>query len=291
MHGFLLVDKASGMTSHDVVAKMRKKFGTKRVGHAGTLDPMATGVLVLGVGNATRLLQYVTDGSKEYDATIYLGASTHTDDREGDELSRASAGDIAAITDEAIRSVLNSFVGTIKQRPSSVSAIKIDGKPAHQRIREGEVVDIPERTVTISTITVHEIRHMDTHIEIDISVTCSAGTYIRAIARDLGASLHVGGHLISLRRTSVSPFSISECVPLEEVELSPISAGISRIFPLREVDLGEISEISFGRYLEASPTSGLTAAVNSQGDFIALLENKDISGKSLAAPILVAVKE
>ena len=291
MQGFLLVDKASGMTSHDVVAKMRKKFGTKRVGHAGTLDPMATGVLVLGVGNATRLLQYITDGTKEYEATIYLGASTHTDDREGNELSRASTEAISKITDEAIRSVLNSFVGTIKQRPSSVSAIKIDGKPAHQRIREGETVDIPEREVTISAITVHEIRHIGTHIEIDISVTCSAGTYIRAIARDLGESLAVGGHLTALRRTCVSPFSISECAPLEVVELSPISSGISRIFPLREVDLNEISEISFGRYLEASPTVGITAAVNSQGDFIALLENKDISGKTLAAPILVAVKE
>lgn len=291
MQGFLLVDKASGMTSHDVVAKMRKKFGTKRVGHAGTLDPMATGVLVLGVGNATRLLQYVTDGNKEYEATIYLGASTHTDDREGDELSRASTEVISKISDEAIRDVLNSFVGTIKQRPSSVSAIKIDGKRAHQRIRDGEVVDIPEREVTISAITVHEIRHIQTHIEIDISVTCSAGTYIRAIARDLGVSLQIGGHLTALRRTAVSPFTIAECAPLEDVELSPIATGISRIFPLREVDLHEAAEISFGRYLDPSPTPGLTAAINSNGDFIALLENKDISGKTLAAPILVAVKE
>jgi len=291
MQGFLLVDKASGMTSHDVVAKMRKKFGTKRVGHAGTLDPMATGVLVLGVGNATRLLQYITDGTKQYEATIYLGASTHTDDREGEETARASNDALAKISDEDVKKVLNTFVGTIQQRPSSVSAIKIDGKRAHQRVRDGEVVEIPEREVTISEIKVHDMRRHPDHIEVDVSVTCSAGTYIRAIARDLGHALQVGGHLTALRRTVVSPFSISECAPLEEVELTPISAGISRIFPMRELDLHEVSEISFGRYLDPNSDSGLTAAINSNGDFVALLLNKEISGKTLAAPILVAVKE
>jgi tRNA pseudouridine55 synthase len=146
MNGFLLVDKAGGMTSHDVVAKARKKFGTKRVGHAGTLDPMATGVLVLGVGNATKLLQYVVDGKKSYEATIKLGVATHTDDREGDVISTADA---SAVTEEQIRTGLQQYVGTIMQRPSSVSAIKIDGKRAHERVRQGEDVEIPAREVTI----------------------------------------------------------------------------------------------------------------------------------------------
>ncbi|MEI6867448.1 MAG: tRNA pseudouridine(55) synthase TruB [Actinomycetes bacterium] len=290
MNGFLLIDKASGMTSHDVVAKMRKRFGTKRVGHAGTLDPMATGVLVLGVGSATRLLQYVTDGLKGYEATIELGRSTHTDDKEGDVTSQAAPEEIAGITDEQIAIVLDSFVGTIFQRPSSVSAIKIDGKSAHQRVREGEVVDLPEREVTITAIDIHAIRRTTSAIEIDISVTCSAGTYIRAIARDLGQRLGVGGHLTQLRRNLVSPFSLSECAPMAEAELFPVATGISRILPTRSVDFDELSEISFGRYLSPNEVAGIVAALGPDGEFVALLENKIISDQSLAAPILVAVK-
>ena len=289
--GFLLIDKAGGMTSHDVVAKMRKRFGTKRVGHAGTLDPMATGVLVLGVGNATRLMQYITDGTKAYDATVSLGVSTHTDDREGDVTATVSGQVLATVTNAQIEEVLATFVGTIKQRPSSVSAIKIDGKPAHQRIRDGETVDIPEREVTISQLSINDIRRTSSTIEIDISVTCSAGTYIRAIARDLGEALKVGGHLTQLRRTLVSPFSLSECAPLETAELTPIVDGIGRIFPLRNLDFEEMAEISFGRYLDPNSQSGIVVAVSPQGDFAALLENKVIAAKELAAPILVAVKE
>jgi len=287
-HGFLLVDKAGGMTSHDVVAKMRKKFGTKRVGHAGTLDPMATGVLVLGIGNATRLLQYVTDGLKGYEATIRLGSSTHTDDKEGDLLRQVNP---SALTDEAIRNGLQSMVGTIKQRPSSVSAIKIDGKAAHQRIREGEDVVIPEREVTISEITIHSIVRGADFIDIEVSVSCSAGTYIRAIARDLGDVLDVGGHLTELRRTLVSPFALDECEPFESVELISIANGISRIFPIRHLELDEMTEISFGRFLAPNSAAGIYAALNQQGEFAALLANKEITGKTLAAPILVAVKE
>ena len=289
--GFLLIDKAGGMTSHDVVAKMRKRFGTKRVGHAGTLDPMATGVLILGVGNATRLLQYITDGLKAYDATISLGVSTHTDDREGDITATVLPEVLAMVDNAAIEAILASFVGTIKQRPRSVSAIKIDGKPAHQRIRDGETVDIPEREVTISQLKINEIRRTYAAIEIDISVTCSAGTYIRAIARDLGDALEVGGHLTQLRRTLVSPFLLIECAPLESAELTPIIEGIGRIFPLRNLDFEEMAEISFGRYLAPNPQEGIVVAVSPQGDFAALLENKIVAAKELAAPILVAVKE
>ena len=284
MNGFLLVDKAAGMTSHDVVAKARKKCGTKRVGHAGTLDPMATGVLVLGVGNATKLLQYVVDGKKSYEATIKLGIATHTDDREGDVIATADA---SHITEEQIRTELAKFVGTIMQRPSSVSAIKIDGKRAHQRVREGEVVDIPAREVTNFAIDIKAVRGT----EIDIAVTCSAGTYIRSIARDLGDALSVGGHLTSLRRTLVSPFTIDECADLEAAEIIPTADGVARMLPTRTLTYEELIEIGFGRTIAASEVAGTVAALNQDGNFAALLENREFAGKELATPTLVAVKE
>jgi tRNA pseudouridine55 synthase len=276
------------MTSHDVVAKIRKRFGTKKVGHAGTLDPMATGVLVIGLGNATRLLQYVTDGTKAYNGTIRLGSATHTDDREGDEISRATPADLAAVTVEDIHQYLAAMVGTIKQRPSSVSAIKIDGKAAHQRIREGESVDIPEREVTITSIDIKNILRSESAIDIEIEVICSAGTYIRSIARDLGDRLGVGGHLTALRRTLVSPFTLDEAAPWESAEAIDTAAGISRLFPTRTLNFDEMLEISHGRFLAPNETAGLVVALSPQGGFAALLENKDISGKLLATPSLVS---
>ncbi len=288
MNGFLVVDKTGGMTSHDVVAKIRKRFGTKKVGHAGTLDPMATGVLVIGLGNATRLLQYVTDGTKAYNGTIRLGSATHTDDREGDEILRAAPADLAAVTEEDIHQYLAAMVGTIKQRPSSVSAIKIDGKAAHQRIREGESVDIPEREVTITSIDIKNILRSESAIDIEIEVICSAGTYIRSIARDLGDRLGVGGHLTTLRRTLVSPFTLDEAAPWESAEAIDTAAGISRLFPARTLNFDEMLEISHGRFLAPNETAGLVVALSPQGGFAALLENKDISGKLLATPSLVA---
>lgn len=286
MNGFLLVDKAGGMTSHDVVAKARKKFGTKRVGHAGTLDPMATGVLVLGVGNATKLLQYVVDGKKAYEATIKLGIATHTDDREGEVIATVDA---SAVTELAIRDGLQKYVGTIMQRPSSVSAIKIAGKRAHERVRDGEVVDIPAREVTIYSIEVRGIRMSES--EIDIAVNCSAGTYIRAIARDLGEALGLGGHLTALRRTLVSPFSIDECAALEDASLLPTADGVARMMPTRNLTYEEVIEIGFGRQIAPSAEEGSVGALNIDGSFAALLQNKDFAGKKLATPTLVAVKE
>ncbi len=288
MNGFLVIDKIGGMTSHDVVAKIRKRMGTKKVGHAGTLDPMATGVLVIGLGNATRLLQYVTDGTKAYRGTIRLGSATHTDDREGDEIFRGSPEALSSISDDEIRSELAKMVGVIKQRPSSVSAIKIDGKAAHQRIREGEIVDIPEREVTISAIDITRIERTSDAIDIDIEVTCSAGTYIRSIARDLGDRLHVGGHLTSLRRTLVSPFTLDEAAPWESAEAIDTAAGISRLFPSRRLNFEEMLEISHGRYLAPNEMAGIVIALTPHGEFAALLENKDISGKTLATPSLVS---
>ena len=291
MDGFLLVDKASGMTSHDVVARIRRRFGTKKVGHAGTLDPMATGVLVLGLGNATKLLQYVVDGTKGYDATISLGKSTVTDDVEGEVLTIAPSNALSAVTDSAIYDTLQKMVGTISQRPSSVSAIKVDGKTGHERVRAGEEFELPSREVTITSIEIHEIHRTDVGIELRISVICSAGTYIRAIARDLGSILGVGGHLSALRRTLVSPFDLSECAPWEVAEPIPTATGISRILPVRELDPSELIEISFGRTISANPTEKTTAALSGDGTFVALLLNREVGEKILAAPTLVSMKE
>lgn len=290
MDGFLLVDKAGGMTSHDVVAMARKRLNTKRIGHAGTLDPMATGVLILGVGVATKLLPYITDGKKAYQATISLGKATHTDDKEGEVISTA---DTSGITDDQIKSELAKFVGKIKQKPSSVSAIKIDGKAAHQRVREGEVVDLPARDVEIFELAVTNIRHAPDCVEVDVNVTCSAGTYIRAIARDLGNALKVGGHLTKLHRSLVSPFDISECAPIADAQLTDTAKSIGKLFPIRKLDLAEIKEISFGRAISQSPNQGISVAIDNQDRFYALLENKQQGGAIVAAPILVnaSVKE
>lgn len=288
MHGFALINKASGITSHDVVAQARKRYGTKKVGHAGTLDPMATGVLVLGIGSATRLLQYVTDGTKKYEATIRLGQSTHTDDREGEVIATSNT---ASISEDEIKSAIKNFIGKIKQKPSSVSAIKIDGKRAHQRVRDGEVVDIPARDVEVMDIGIANISIVGEFVDIQVTVTCSAGTYIRAIARDLGDILKVGGHLTSLNRTLVSPFDISECTDLTESKLISTADGISRILPIRTIDLAEASEISFGRAISASNKNGAVAALDQSGEFLALLLDKELAGKIVATPTLVAVKE
>lgn len=288
MHGFALINKAPGITSHDVVAQARKRYGTKKVGHAGTLDPMATGVLVLGIGSATRLLQYVTDGTKKYEATIRLGQSTHTDDREGEVVATTNA---AGISEDEIKSGIKNFIGKIKQKPSSVSAIKIDGKRAHQRVRDGEVVDIPARDVEVMDIEIANISIVGEFVDIQVTVTCSAGTYIRAIARDLGDLLKVGGHLTSLNRTLVSPFDISECTDLTDSKLISTADGISRILPVRTIDLAEANEISFGRAIDASNKSGAVAALDQGGEFIALLLDKELAGKIVATPTLVAVKE
>ena len=287
MDGFLLVDKAGGMTSHDVVAMARKKLDTKKVGHAGTLDPMATGVLVLGIGIATRLLTYITDGKKAYQGKISLGSATHTDDKEGDVIFTAPENKLQLITDSQIKEQLAGFVGNIKQRPSSVSAIKIDGKSAHARVRAGEDVDIPERDITIDEIEVKQISHLASSIEIDISVTCSAGTYIRAIARDLGEKLEVGGHLTQLRRTLVSPFTLEQCKDITDAQLISIAEVIEKLFPIRRLDFSESREILFGRTIDQNQQTGVVAALDAQGEFLALLENKAQGSKILAAPILV----
>ena len=290
VNGFLVLDKPGGMTSHDLVGQVRRTFSMKKVGHAGTLDPMATGVMVIGLGDATRLLSYITEGRKEYEAIIRLGITTVTDDREGEILSRADSATLAAITDQQIEAELHMMRGRILQRPSAVSAVKIDGRPAHERIRSGEKVEIPPREVEIESITVEKIETGD-FCDISISVICSAGTYIRAIARDLGEALGVGGHLISLRRTRVDPFSIQEASALEDKKILPIVDVLSHVMPIRQVSEDEEREISFGRPLSLNAVEGTCAAVNSRGEFLALLENKKIMGRDVASPIMVVVRQ
>ncbi len=291
MDGFLLVDKASGMTSHDVVAKIRRRFGSKKVGHAGTLDPMATGVLVLGLGDATRLLQYVVDGSKGYRAMIALGKSTITDDREGEIIKVTTPELLSRVEESKIHHFLGEMVGQISQRPSSVSAIKTAGKRSHERVRAGEEFELPAREVTISSIEIHSIARSRDAISIDISVLCSAGTYIRAIARDLGDALGVGGHLTALRRNLVSPFDITECEGWESATPISTAAGISRILPVRHLEPRELIEISYGRTISANSSGGPHAGLAIDGTFRALLENREFKDLNLATPILVSMKE
>ena len=283
-HGFLVVDKEPGMTSHDVVAIARRALGTRKVGHAGTLDPMATGILVLGFNNGTRLLQYITDGDKSYQATVVLGAATVTDDVEGEVISTA---DTTAITDSQIHDELVKMRGTIMQRPSSVSAVKIDGERAYDRVRSGEEVVLPSRLVTISQLDVLAIRRLENGIEIDIEVTCSAGTFIRAIARDCGDALGVGGHLNSLRRSRVAGFGLDGAVSLEQLKGGDFStlnlADVARAtFPVREIQLDEKHELSFGRTLVANPNDQIHAGITAANELIALLSNVDGKAKPIA---------
>jgi tRNA pseudouridine 55 synthase len=285
--GFVVVDKAGAMTSHDVVAVGRRVLGTRKVGHAGTLDPMATGILILGFGHGTRLLQYITDGDKSYRATIALGVATITDDVEGEVISRASKSDLDAITDADIQRDLSSMRGVISQRPSSVSAVKVDGKRAHERVRAGEVFELASREVTISQLDVLEISRTDDAIQIDIEVTCSAGTFIRAIARDLGASLKVGGHLTFLRRTRVASFGEDVANTFEKFKAGEFKTlglvDVARsIFQLRDLNAEEAKELSFGRKISASPSAGIYAAISSSNELIALLENRDDGAKPIA---------
>lgn len=283
--GFLVIDKDPGMTSHDVVAIARKALGTRKVGHAGTLDPMATGVLVLGFNNGTRLLQYITDGDKSYTATIVLGASTTTDDHEGEITSTANA---SQVKDEEIRSILGAMVGTIMQRPTNVSAIKVDGKKAYDRARSGEEFELPARQVTISQLEILAIRRKEATTLVDISVTCSAGTYIRAIARDLGEALKVGGHLNVLRRTRVAGFTLDHSISIAQLKGGnfskiPLADTARSTFAPRELTLEEVQELSFGRPLTENGNSYINAGLSPDNRLIALL--KDEGGK--AKPIAV----
>ncbi|MDQ4055047.1 MAG: tRNA pseudouridine(55) synthase TruB [Actinomycetota bacterium] len=269
------------MTSHDVVARVRRLAGTRKVGHAGTLDPMATGVLVLGLNRATRLLGHLMLTEKAYDATIRLGEATTTDDAEGETVSTMSTAGLAEAT---IRDVLAGFVGEIEQVPTAVSAIKVDGKRAYQRVREGEEVELKARAVTIHELVVHEVIGDD----VRISVRCSSGTYIRAIARDLGAALEVGGHLTALRRTAVGPYDLAVAHSLDDLADSftilPIAEAARAAFPSLDLDEAQAADVRVGRALELD-LPGLTAVFAPGGEFLALYEPR--SGRAKAAAVFV----
>jgi tRNA pseudouridine55 synthase len=245
---------------------------------------MATGVLVLGFNNGTRLLQYITDGDKSYTATIVLGASTTTDDHEGEITSTADA---SKVSQDEIKQILATMVGEIMQRPTNVSAIKVGGKKAYDRARSGEEFELPSRKVTISQLDVLDIRHKELTTEIDIAVTCSAGTYIRAIARDLGAELKVGGHLNALRRTRVAGFALDNSVAIDQLKSGDFNtldlADVARAtFSVRELELNEVNELSFGRPLSANASEDIFAALSPDNRLIALLKNSLDKAKPVA---------
>ncbi len=272
--GLVIVDKPGGMTSHDVVARVRRLAGTRKVGHAGTLDPMATGVLVLGVDRATRLLGHLMLTEKGYDATIRLGVATTTDDAEGEVAARCEPTSLAALTEERVREVLAGFVGDIEQVPTAVSAIKVDGKRAYARVRDGEQVELKARPVTIHELTVHDVR-LGEAPEVTISVRCSSGTYIRAIARDTGAALGVGGHLGALRRTAVGSFDLDAARTLDDLADSfavlPIADAARATFTCLDLEQPAADDVRFGRALDAR-LDGLTALFDPAGEFLALYE-------------------
>jgi tRNA pseudouridine55 synthase len=263
IHGFVIVDKPAGMTSHDVVHQIRKLANTKKVGHAGTLDPDATGVLVVGLGKATRLLTFIVADNKTYQATIRLGQSRTTDDAQGEIIETKNC---EKITEESIKKELDKFVGDIQQIPSSVSAIKVDGKRAYDLVRQGEKVELAPRSVHISAIDVHEIKKIDEFIDVAVTVHCSSGTYIRAIARDLGNSLQVGGHLTNLRRTQSGQWSITNANKL--TDLKPGSLPIismaqvaTSIFPSVTIGQDETEDFIHGRSVRTTHTPAETIAV------------------------------
>lgn len=282
--GLVIVDKPQGMTSHDVVSKIRRTFSTKKVGHAGTLDPMATGVLVLGLERGTKFLAHMVASTKSYTATIRLGAATTTDDREGETITSASPDQLAGITETKISDAVKQFRGSIMQRPAAVSAIKIDGKRAHRRVREGEKVEIPARPVTISRYDILEIRRDAAFIDIDVEVDCSSGTYIRSLARDLGEELGVGGHLTALRRTQVGPFTLDNAVTLEKLEENPhvsltLDQALAASYPVLSISEKEASDLAMGKWLTPRGLKGIHAAVDPHGRAIALVKEQ---GKRLA---------
>jgi tRNA pseudouridine55 synthase len=283
--GLVVVDKPAGMTSHDVVARVRRLAGTRKVGHAGTLDPMATGVLVVGLGRATRLLGHLLLTDKAYDATVRLGVSTTTDDAEGEVLATVAAD---AVTDEAVRAGLAAMVGNVEQVPSAVSAIKVGGRRAYDLVRAGESVELAARPVRIESIEVRALRRTDPGtVDVDITVHCSSGTYIRAIARDLGATLGVGGHLTRLRRTAVGDFDLASARTLDQLEdeltVLPIADAARRSFP--SVDLGEDQalDVRFGRKLATTlPGDGPHALFAPDGEFLALYEQAGEIARAVA---------
>lgn len=297
--GLLVVDKPAGWTSHQVVARCRRLYGTRKVGHAGTLDPMATGVLLVGLNRATRLLGHLAGNDKSYQATMRLGIDTVTDDAEGEITSRRGAQDIS---EAAVLASVLAFVGRIEQVPSAVSAIKVDGKRSYARVRAGEQVQLTARPVTVTrfdVVATHALTLDDPAqtavLDVDVVVDCSSGTYIRALARDLGERLGTGGHLTALRRTRVGGFDLAQVVlDANGLELSddapppPMLMGevARRAFAVRELDTDQASDVHFGRALAIDLDPGVTALV--AGSELLALYRPDGPGRAVAEAVFVS---
>lgn len=284
--GLVVVDKPAGITSHDVVARCRRFFGTRKVGHAGTLDPMATGVLVVGIERATKILGLLTTSSKSYAATIRLGQTTSTEDAEGEVLQTVSA---AHLTDSQIAEAIAGLRGDIAQVPSAVSAIKVAGKRSYQLAREGNAVELPARPVRIERFELLDAGRAGDFIDLDVEVDCSAGTYIRALARDLGDELGVGGHLTALRRTRAGNFGLDQARTLEELGENPrlsysLDEACLQTFPRRDLSADEALDVSHGRPLTPAGIDGVYAAAAPDGRVIALLED---SGKRTKSVVVI----
>jgi tRNA pseudouridine55 synthase len=281
--GLVIIDKPPGMTSHDVVGRCRRIFGTRRVGHAGTLDPMATGVLVIGIERATKILGLVTEASKSYAATIRLGQTTSTEDAEGVITQQVSAQNV---TDEAIEAAVAGLRGDIAQIPSAVSAIKVDGRRAYRLAREGHVVELAARPVRIDRFEVLAVRRHDELVDVDVEVDCSSGTYIRALARDVGAALRVGGHLTALRRTRVGRFGIDQARALDQLAEQPalsltLDEACLQLFPHRQLGDDEADAVANGRALSPAGVDGVYAAHTVDGRVIGLLRDDGPRTKSV----------
>jgi tRNA pseudouridine55 synthase len=282
--GLVVVDKPAGLTSHDVVARLRRILRTRKIGHAGTLDPMATGVLVCGVGRGTKLLGHLALDSKAYTATIRLGATTTTDDAEGDVVAAVDPADVSAVTDAAVAAGVAALTGPILQVPSTVSAIKVDGRRAYARVRAGEQVVLPPRPVTVSAFTLLARRGTD----LDVAVDCSSGTYVRALARDLGAGLGVGGHLVALRRTRVGPFRLDHARTVPELEAAPelslsLADAVAVAFARRDVEEADAAALAHGRPLPAAGLPGTYGVFDPDGRVLALVSERD----GAARPVVV----
>ncbi|MFD2079885.1 tRNA pseudouridine55 synthase [Actinopolymorpha cephalotaxi] len=282
--GIVVVDKPSGWTSHDVVGKVRRLAHTRRVGHAGTLDPMATGVLVLGIERATRLLGYLTLTEKAYDATIRLGVSTRTDDAEGEAIAQASARDVRR---EDIQAGVAALTGEISQVPSAVSAVKVAGERAYRKVHKGEDVELAPRQVVVRRFEVTDVRPVGEVVDVDVVVECSSGTYVRALARDLGAGLGVGGHLTALRRTRVGPYALDQARTIEQLEggfeVVPIADVAARTFARYDVDEHTARLVSFGQKLPGVRVGGGPVGVfGPDGAFLALYEDVEEGARPVA---------
>ncbi|PFG30978.1 tRNA pseudouridine(55) synthase TruB [Paramicrobacterium agarici] len=286
--GLLLIDKPAGHTSHDVVARTRRLAGTRKVGHAGTLDPMATGLLILGLESSTRLLTYVVGCDKEYTATIRLGQSSSTDDAEGELSAAASADDLRGVDQRSIEQRMRELTGEIEQVPSTVSAIKVDGKRAYARARAGEHVELAARQVTVSEFELDALRRTNEHVDVDVRVACSSGTYVRALARDIGAALGVGGHLTRLRRTRIGPFSVRDAAALDGLVvadriIAPADAARS-LFPTVNLDDARARALGHGQRIdpEGFPAAdGPIAAIAQHNRLIGLVEVRGSTARSL----------